>query len=182
VTSATPPSWKLLTYRLPREPSRHRVAVWRELRRAGAIPLQQATWAVPATRIFLDAVDRAVVLVDRAGGEASAFDVSPEDEAGQARLEQLFTEAREAEWTEFLVECGRFEQEIDKEFRTEKFTPAELDEEEHSLDRLRRWFREIRSRDLFVAPSQEAAERRMKEAAEALERFAERVYQEGATS
>jgi hypothetical protein len=34
-------AWRVITYRLLAEPSRHRVAVWRELRRLGAVPLQQ---------------------------------------------------------------------------------------------------------------------------------------------
>ncbi|MGI8415812.1 MAG: Chromate resistance protein ChrB, partial [Nakamurella sp.] len=36
-----------MVVRVPAEPSRHRVAVWRELRRIGALSLGQATWAVP---------------------------------------------------------------------------------------------------------------------------------------
>ena len=44
--------WQIITYRLPKEPSRHRVAVWRELRRLGAVSLQQGTWAVPAGEGF----------------------------------------------------------------------------------------------------------------------------------
>jgi len=171
--------WILLTYRVPPEPTRHRVAVWRELRKVGAIPLQQATWVLPARREFLDAMARAVALVERGGGEALVLDVTGRDEATTARLEQMFTEAREAEWAEFLSECGKFEVEMEKEIRTAKFTPAELDEEEQNLDRLRRWFRELRARDLFVAPSQDQAERRLKECIEVLEDFAERVYQEG---
>jgi ChrB-like protein len=171
--------WILVTYRVPPEPSRHRVAVWRELRRVGAVPLQQATWVLPARREFAEAVARAVALVERGGGDAVVLDVTGSDGATTARLEQMFTEAREAEWTEFLSECGKFEAEIDKEIRTAKFTAAELDEEEQNLDRLRRWFRDLRVRDLFVAPSQEHAERRLKECIEVLEDFAERVYQEG---
>ncbi len=171
--------WILMTYRVPPEPSRHRVAVWRELRKVGAIPLQQATWILPNRREFADAVARAVALVERGGGEALVLDVTGTDVATTARLEQMFTEAREAEWTEFLSECGKFEAEIEKEIRTAKFTAAELDEEEQNLDRLRRWFRELRARDLFVAPSQEQAERRLKACIEVLEDFAERVYQEG---
>jgi hypothetical protein len=31
--------WLVLAVRVPAEPSRHRVAVWRELRRTGAVPL-----------------------------------------------------------------------------------------------------------------------------------------------
>ncbi len=155
------------------------MAVWRELRKVGAISLQQATWVLPARREFTEAVTRAVALVERGGGEALVLDVAGRDEATTARLEQMFTEAREAEWTEFLSECGKFEAEIEKEIRTAKFTSAELDEEEQNLDRLRRWFRELRARDLFVAPSQEHSERRLKACVEVLEDFAERVYQEG---
>jgi len=41
----------------------------------------------------------------------------------------------------------------------------------------RRWYRTIKTRDLYGAPSAAAAERRLKECAEALEDFAEQVYQ-----
>lgn len=44
------------------------------------------------------------------------------------------------------------------------------------MERLRRWFRDLRRRDVFVAPSQEGAEQRLKEYGELLEDFAERVY------
>jgi hypothetical protein len=171
--------WIILTYRLPAEPSRHRVAVWRELRKVGALSLQQATWALPARPEFAAAVSRAIGLIERAGGDALVFDASPRGEAMGARLEERFTAEREEEWTEFLAECGKFEQEIQKEIRTQKFTAAELDEEEQNLERLHRWFRELRARDVFVAPSQQAAERRVKECAEVLEDFAERVFEQG---
>jgi DNA-binding transcriptional regulator PaaX len=169
--------WVILTYHLPTEPSRHRVAVWRELRRVGAVSLQQATWAVPARRDFLAAVTRAVDLVERADGEALVFDAVPQGETMVARLETLFTTEREQEWQEFLAECIKFDREIDKEIRIKKFTAAELDEEEQNLGRLRNWYRELRGRDLFGAPSHEKAERRLKECEERLEDFAERVYE-----
>lgn len=40
--------WLLLSYRLPREPSRLRLAAWRRLRRAGAILLNEAVWTLPS--------------------------------------------------------------------------------------------------------------------------------------
>ena len=178
MTGDTSNGWVALIYRLPPEPSRHRVAVWRELRKAGAISLQQATWVLPAA-LGSTSIERAVALVARGGGDTLVLDVTPRDEATGARLETVFTEAREAEWTEFLSECDKFVAEVAKEVRTDKLVPAELDEEEQSLDRLRRWFRELRSRDVFGAPSQEAAERRLKESVEVLEDFAEQVYERG---
>jgi hypothetical protein len=44
-----------------------------------------------------------------------------------------------------LAECAKFDQRMDKEIRTEKFTAAELDEEEPNLERLRGWFRDASS-------------------------------------
>jgi hypothetical protein len=171
--------WVLLTYRLPAEPSRHRVAVWRELRRVGAVSLQQATWAVPARPEFVEAVSRAVELIERADGDALVFDAAPQGDAMAASLEELFTSERDAEWTEFLTECTKFDREIDKEIRIKKFTAAELDEEEQNIERLRRWFRDLRARDLFGSSLRVEAERRLKECAERLEDFAERIYEFG---
>jgi hypothetical protein len=169
-------SWRLVVYRLPSEPSRHRVAVWRELRKVGAVSLQQATWAVPSGSDFDAALARAAEVAERADGQALVFAVA-EDDPGIATLERLHIDDREAQWQEFLSECDKFEAELAHEVAIEKFTLAELDEEEHSLDRLRRWYRELRARDLFGASSAGRAEQRFKECVEVLEHFAERVYQ-----
>ena len=166
----------MITYRLAAEPSRHRVAVWRELRRLGAVPLQQGTWAVPEGEPFAAGFAHVVAAIEAAGGQPVVLAVA-EEEASVAQLEALFTAQREAEWGEFLSDCGKYERELAGEVAKGKLTLAELDEEEQSLDRLRRWYRAIKARDLFGAASAPAAERRLKECAEALEGFAEQVYQ-----
>src|SRR5690348_12613733 len=63
-----PVSWRVITYRLPAEPSRHRVAVWRELRRLGAVTLQQGTWAVPDGEPFEASLSQVVASIKAAGG------------------------------------------------------------------------------------------------------------------
>jgi hypothetical protein len=168
--------WRVITYRLPKEPSRHRVAVWRELRRLGAVSLQQGTWAIPAGEGFDEGFTQVVRTIDAAGGHPVTLVVADDDHS-VGQLEGLFTEQRESEWVEFLLECAKYEAELAGEVTKGKLTLAELDEEEESLDRLRRWYRSIRARDLFGAPSGPEAERRLKEGAEALERFAEQVYE-----
>lgn len=165
-----------MTYRLPAEPSRHRVAIWRELRRLGAVPLQQGTWAVPAGEPFDAGFARVTAAITAAGGQPVVLAVA-DDPASTTQLEALFTGQREAEWAEFVADCGKYEAELAGEVAKGKLTLAELDEEEESLDRLRRWYRAIRARDLFGAPGAADAERRLKEAVEALEQFAEQVYQ-----
>ena len=168
--------WRVITYRLPAEPSRHRVAVWRELRRLGAVALQQGAWAVPDGEPFEAGLTQVAEAIKQAGGQPVVLTVA-EDETSATQLEELFTAQREAEWGEFLSDCGKYETELAGEVAKGKLTLAELDEEEQSLDRLRRWYRTIKTRDLFGAPSASAAERRLKECAEALEGFAEQVYQ-----
>jgi len=170
------PGWTVLSVRLPVEPSRHRVAVWRELRRAGALSLGQSVWALPATPAFEEALGRAVGLIERGGGDAVVLRAEGRDPEQAGRLRAMFTASREDEWREFLAECRKYEAELDTEVAREKFTLAELDEEEQSLDRLRRWYRDLKLRDLFVAPSAGEAEQRLRQCQTRLEDFADRVY------
>ena len=79
-------------------------------------------------------------------------------------------------WAEFVSECGKCLAELDKEIRNEKFTLAELDEEEQNVDRLRRWHRELRSRDVFDSVDEGEIQTRLDVCAAALERFTELVY------
>src|SRR5829696_5753394 len=169
--------WMVLLFRVPAEPSRHRVAVWRELRRTGAVSLGQSAWLAPTAPAFADGIARAVTIVQAAGGEAIVLNASSRQPADAERLAAVYTAAREAEWSEFLAECGKYLAEIDKEIAKGKLTLAELDEEEQSLERLRRWYRELRLRDVLGAPSAAAADRRLKECEAKLEDYTQRVFQ-----
>ncbi|GAA2436749.1 hypothetical protein GCM10010191_59450 [Actinomadura vinacea] len=168
--------WLVLVIRLPAAPSRHRVAVWRELRKVGALSLGQGTWAVPDVPVFADGVRRAVELTERAEGQAVALHASGRSAEDAARFEAMFTAARSEDWTEFLADCGKFDEEIAKEIRIGKFTLAELEEEEQSLERLRRWHRDLTARDVFGAPQAAEAAERLKQCAAVCEDYAERVF------
>jgi len=168
--------WLVLVIKLPAEPSRHRVAVWRELRKVGALSLGQGIWAVPDVPVFADGVRRAVQLTERAEGQAMTLQASGRGPEDAARFEALFTAARSEDWTEFLADCGKFEEEIAKEIRIAKFTLAELEEEEQSLERLRRWHRDLTARDVFGAPEAAEAGERLKRCQAACEDYAERVF------
>jgi DNA-binding transcriptional regulator PaaX len=168
--------WLVLLVRVPADPSRHRVAVWRELRRAGAVLLGQGVWAVPDAPVFTARIARAVELAERGAGEMTVLTAAGRDEPDAARLEALFTAERDEEWAEFLADCAKFDAEIDKEIRIAKFTMAELEEEEHSLERLRRWHRELAARDVFGAPAAAEAGQQLKHCAERLADYTERVF------
>lgn len=166
----------MLVVRVPAEPSRHRVGVWRELRKAGALSLGQGVWAVPDLPAFAAGVERAVELGGRADGEVTVLEAGGRSPADAARFEALFTAARQADWAEFLADCGKFEAEIAKEIAQQKFTLAELEEEEQSLERLRRWHRDLTVRDVFGTAEANEASARLKECAAICEDYAERVF------
>ncbi len=65
---------------------------------------------------------------------------------------------------------------IDKEIGTGKFTMAELEGEEQSLERLRRWHRDIKARDVFGAPAAVEADRQLEHCVDRLADYTERVF------
>jgi hypothetical protein len=168
--------WIVLLVRLAAEPSRHRVAVWRELRRGGAVSLGPGAWAAPAAPVFQPALERAAELARRGDGEVLTLDAHPRDGATAALLEAAFRQAREAEWAEFLADCDKLQAKIAKHLRTGKLTAAELEEEEHSLERLRRWHHQLQGRDVLGLPEAVTAQVRLKGCAEVVDDYAERVY------
>lgn len=170
-------NWVLILPQIPSEPSRHRVGVWRQLRKAGAVPVSAGVWALPAGPAFQADLDRAGELCRRGGGTFAVIDASPRDQASAALIEDAFAAMRVDEWTEFISDCGKFEVKIAREIQKRKFTFAELEEEEQSLDRLRRWYRDLKRRDVLELPEAKAADARLRACVAVLDDYAEQVYQ-----
>jgi hypothetical protein len=168
--------WLVLLVKVPAEPARYRMALWRELRRSGAVPLGQATWAVPDLPAVRPLLERLSELVAPAAGSLLVLAATGHAQADVAQLEQLYASAREAEWTEFLADCGKYLAELDHEEQIGKYTLAELEEEEQSLDRLRRWYRDLRGRDLLGVPAARDAGSELKRCEARFDGYAERVY------
>ncbi|MFE4499900.1 Chromate resistance protein ChrB [Rhodococcus sp. NPDC056743] len=168
-------SWRIVLIKIAAEPTRHRVAVWRELRKVGALSIGQGTWAVPNVPAFAAGVDRAKELVDRASGEIVFLNATGASDEDNSRFAALFTAAREEDWVEFLSDCAKYEAELDKEIRIKKFTLAELEEEEQSLDRLRRWHRDLKARDVFGANNAASATAALQQCTLRFEDYSERV-------
>ncbi len=68
--------------------------------------------------------------------------------------------------------CG----ELEREISTKKFTLAGLDEEEQNVERLRRWHRELRARDLFNSMPADTTQQHLDRCAVELDRFTALVY------
>lgn len=169
--------WIVVLYRLPPNDSRARVAVWRELRRSGALHVQQSVVAVPDDEAFTGVVERLREVLTDVGGQVTALRTTPIDGGGDARLLESWNAAREAEYRELAGQCAKFLAEIDHEFEIEKFTHAELDEEEAELEKLQNWLGRIRRLDLHGAPGAEAAAGGVQDAEQALARYSAAVFE-----
>jgi hypothetical protein len=169
--------WIVMLYRLPANDSRARVAVWRELRRSGALHLQQSVVAVPDDPGFVDVIDRLRGVLSDVGGEVTALRSEPVSDSDGGRIVDAWNAAREAEYRELAGECAKFLAEIDHEFEVEKFTLAELDEEEAELEKLQQWHERILARDVHSAAGADAVGRALGQAAGALARYSDAVFE-----
>lgn len=168
-------SWVLVVYRAPQTPSTARVAAWRRLHRLGALYVGPSVCLIPDGLTDRRALDRIAGGVRSAGGTFDLFVVEAFAEQTRALLAERFNAARDAEYAEVVERAQALVAELEREGGRGKYTFAEVEENEADLGKLRHWLETVRGRDLFGAPGSSAAEQAVRQAAEALQRFAERA-------
>ena len=170
--------WQLFAYRLPSKGSSARVAVWRELRRLGALPLQQAAVVVPDAGGLSARLDDVAHRVEDEGGVVYRFALAQLDDADPGRLEREWNALRTQEYEEIVEECEtKFEREIEFEIFRGNLTAGEAEEIEADLDKIKAWFERVGARDVFGADGRDRAERAIAKCERLLADFVERVYQ-----
>jgi hypothetical protein len=135
--------WVLLVYKLPREPSRHRVAVWRKLRDLGALYLQDGVAALPEDAVTREQLEWLQLRVREAGGEATLWEARPGTLAEEAKLVATFRASREEAYRAIVAGAERVHR------KAEMGGSAALAEQ---LRKLEREFRAERRRDYFRSP------------------------------
>jgi len=141
--------WLVLNYNLPSEPSRHRVAVWRGLKKLGAVNIQQSMWILPLNEQNYGSLIKISGDIEENNGESLIMESVFLDDSHEKRIESLFNKMRDEEYIEFIVECKRYLKEMDREIKNEKFTFAELEDQESELEKLMAWYEKIKVRDIF---------------------------------
>jgi hypothetical protein len=165
--------WALVVYRAPKEPSTARVAAWRRLHRMGGLYVGPSVCLVPCGLAEPRALAQIAEGVRSAGGTFDVLTVEAFAEETQALLTERFNSARDAEYDEVVERAQALQAELEREGRKGKFTFAEVEENEADLAKLQRWLETVIDRDLFGAAGRGRAEEALREAADALRRFAE---------
>lgn len=162
-------------YRLPSEPTRHRVQIWRRVKAIGAIFLQSSVCVLPHERRHEHEFRRLrQYIVDECGGQAYLFRCDYIGPPGA--LEPIFNKARDEEYTEIIHRCKEFLQEMNEETKTAHFTFAELEENEEDLAKLESWYEKVRKRDFFDAPLGSKAQDLLAACRESLKVLADSVF------
>jgi DNA-binding transcriptional regulator PaaX len=156
--------WLILIYHLPREPSRHRVAVWRKLKALGALYLQDGAAALPDDAAIREQLEWLQLRVREAGGAATLWEALPNTVAENRSLVEEFRALREAAYRELIDSAG----ELSRKATIGAGETVLLEE----LTRIERDFRTERRRDYFRSP--------LRKVAEAAIREARRIVKEGA--
>lgn len=169
--------WLLLTYKVPAEPSKFRVAIWRRIRSLGAVYLQNSICVLPATTEHQRQFRMVQADIDRAGGEAVIFETLALDAKQGERVVAYFKHDRHQDYEEFLDKCVDYRKEIEKEIKANHYTFAEVKENDEDLKKLKNWLERIKALDFYGVPARTTAEERLAECEALLEDYANDVFE-----
>ncbi len=143
--------WLILIYTVPSEPSRKRAAVWRELKRVGAVYLRDGVCALPERAETAVALQAIAATIEGFDGRAILVEGAQlEDRHAQPIIDQSRA-ARAQEYAEVARDAEGLLGHVRRETQHRAFTYAELEELEADLGKLKRWYEQVRARDYFAA-------------------------------
>lgn len=100
------PGWVLLNYRIPREPSTPRIAVWRKLKTLGVAQLGEGLVALPVSDRNREQLEWVAVRVQQAGGEAIVWLADPAAPGVGPQLKASMIADRDAEYQVLVDEIA----------------------------------------------------------------------------
>jgi hypothetical protein len=151
--------WVLLAYRLPREPSAPRLAVWRTLKRLGVAQLLDGLVGLPLDSRNREQLEWIADQVVEAGGDASIWTATPAALAQEREIAAAMQSGIAEQYLNVIEQARRAER---------------AEGNRRTLARLRRELGRIERRDYFPPPERQRARVAVEELAAAIDREAVR--------
>ncbi|WP_328472739.1 chromate resistance protein [Actinoplanes sp. NBC_00393] len=139
-----PGQWVLLAYRMPREPSRPRIAVWRKLERLGVARLGDGLVALPADARTREQLDWLADEIGEADGSATVWLATASTLAQEQQIAAGMQQARADEYRAVIDEAAAARD-------------GSHADQARALRRLRSELHRIGRRDFFPPREREAA-------------------------
>lgn len=99
--------WLHLIYKIPRNPSKVRVYVWRKLKRLGAVLLHESVWCLPSNPKTREQFQWLTVEIQELGGEATLWESHLVLGMKEDHIIKEFLEQVDQEYTEILDELQK---------------------------------------------------------------------------
>jgi hypothetical protein len=136
-------SWLLLLFSLPTNRSTERVAVWRRLKKMGAVQIKTSTYLLPDAPPQYEQFQWLAQQIRDYGGDSTLVRAQEIEGLTKERVVAMFNDARTRDYAELRKSLQGF---IGRRKKMDAETAAA------ELERLTRQFREIRETDFFDSP------------------------------
>ncbi|HWA57510.1 MAG TPA: Chromate resistance protein ChrB [Gemmatimonadales bacterium] len=146
-------AWLLCSYRLPRTPTRLRLAAWRRARRLGAVLLHDAVWVLPADAKTREDFEWLAEEIEERGGSVLLWEASSLGPGQDRTLVERFRADANGRYADIAVAADQ----LARLARRRRLGQPTLDQGLQRLRLLERSLRLERRRDYFRAPGREAA-------------------------
>jgi len=168
----------LLVYRMPAKPTAARVAVWRQLKKSGAIYLQQSICVFPDNRGIRKDLAPTLGRITQGKGEYHLLRLRSLDGDEENKLVQQFQDQTSNHYQEIIENCEvNFTKEIEFETFRKNFTYEEAEEIRTEFEKIVAWYQRVLQRDWFGAPNQSEANEWMDRCEAMLEEFEGKVFE-----
>jgi len=172
-----PTRFIMLVYRMPPTPTAGRVAVWRLLKKIGAIYLQQSVCIFPDNSRLRHELEAVLKRIQESSGEYHLLPLrrlSPDEDA---KLAEHFLEQTNKHYDEIIENCEvNFTKEVEFETFRRNFTYEEAEEIRIEFEKIVSWFDRVRDRDWFSSEKEADARSWIERCETMLEGFEANVY------
>jgi hypothetical protein len=152
--------------------------VWRDLKRLGALYVQQAVCVLPDRDDLRASLERVRARIDEANGSSIFMTLRDIEAEAQQKIVAGFRTNSAREYAEIVEECEtKFVKEIEFERFRENYTFEETEEIRQDLEKLRRWLERVEARDWLNADGRALAREKVAECEALLEQFEADVYE-----
>lgn len=180
--SRRPRRFLLLVYRMPAKPTAGRVAVWRNLKKTGAMYLQDSVCVIPDTAPLRRELAPVLERIDDDGGRYHMLPLRTLPANEEEKLVALFVEQSAQHYREIVENCEvNFVKEIEFENFRQNFTYEEAEEIRMEFEKIGMWFQRVEERDWFEAENREEARSWLARCEVLLEEFEAKVFEVNAT-
>src|SRR5262249_33043743 len=124
--------WILLVYRIPAQPSRLRLWIWRKLQRMGALYLQNAVCLLPNRPELAENMQYVADAIEEMGGACHLFSASTVLPESPERLEAEFRALADARLEDISARLGGVKESLDA-----AASPSALEKAEEEIKRER---------------------------------------------